>query len=797
MPPAQKIVVIAPQKERQVLRSCGVLPDRCFQDIASLSNTLDEGDISPVCLWPYNIDYANTGPLVENLQEVQADVPAFLGLGIAENNDQIKANEKIIASIFGAIVLHIVFLDEQISSRGYVRLNPLEEISEWGMNFRKAVDSRFPNEYNVHFKNHVLVLVSRYSQVSATEKELQKFRASINHDGSGVFCSCYFMDYNLFIGETSEIYHSEDVWSIMVSRLIMAFMLSLGADIRRHFWQCPGVKVWNAQECMVSIERDSGIYVLDDAFQKTLHLIQEKIAVHDSSNLNEELKSWASCSADSCPDDFGLLKPDYTTNTDEQPEWRTIPKGGWSNFDAKKCAANTADDNRWKNPADEMRITFHKWINSNSPTDFSDFVHKLFENIKRSSALLFSSLDILSAQMDEACKSINMTENEFKAIAQTEQQRRKVLEDIRDEAVEMDRARAHYVGYGMGLFITVAIALMFGWGIWRITQLLGGDVVMPIVLTGAIWAGSLLAMLIMLGFHSKRGKKGVSHIIEQSKEADTLMAKRDQHAKNILVQSIEMRNAMNINAIRFRVWALLKRTQSILQTELQPYPPVILETLGHVPEAGTSNNNTPRDKFLAKTRKSIGPFPITNNSLMEKDIEALANAAVFGNQENQQYDGETFCKLWRRICSTDSQNMGYHPAKLFINEVHSFVLQYLEKLVQVIDRHVIQCNRENIRTVFEDWFNAIENDEFAHFATAAINGTVLNDVLQLRCFVFIKNGNEWIKEPHNYNENDEIVVKPSTAMDTFPILAFRYQEYCVDFDLTVDGLLTFKEVRND
>ena len=798
--PTPKIIVIAPQKERQALRSCGVLPDRCFRDVVDDTHTPDGDHFSPVCLWPYDIKYTGTAPLVENLKQIPPDVPAFLGLGIAESDDQLKENELAIAALFGAIIVHIVFLDERIGSRGYAKLNPLEAISEWGMNFRKAMDTRFPNEYYVRFENHILVLISPHNQVSATEEDLQRFRACLA-PGSGVFSSCYFLNYNLRIGKSKELFYSMDVWSVMVSRLIMAFMLSQGSDIHEHFWKDHGIKVWNAQECLLSIEKDSGTQVIDEAFKKTFSLIQEKVvAHHDKNGFEERLKIWSSPShTGNQPEAIDPIKPDYATVPNEPPEWRTLPKGGWSDFDAKLCVENTADDNHWKNSSDVRQLLVQNWINENPPTDFSPFVNDLFENVKRSSALLFCGLDILSDQMQEAGNRKKGTEDEFKALAQTEQQRRKVLEDIKDEAVEMGRAQAHYVGYGMGVFITVVIALMFGWVIWRITQLLGGGVVMPIVLTGAIWAGSLLAMLMVLGFHSKRGKIGVNHIISQSIAADRLMVQRDQHARNILVQSIETRDELNINAIRFRVWALLKRTQSILQTELQPYSPVIWEALGHVPEVGTSSVNAQRDKFLAKTRKTIGPFSISDGSFMKKDIEALADEAVFGKQANQLFKDEPFCKRWKRICNTDCQNMGYHPAKLFIDEVHSFVLQYLEKLIQVMDRHVIEKKRMEIQNELMAWFEAIikniKNDGFAHFATAAIDGTQLNDELQFPCFVFIKEA--WIENlPDDYNRNG-IAVKSSTAMEIFPILALRYQEYRLDFALTDEGLLTFKEVEND
>ena len=102
------LVVFIPEKEREPLRSSGVLPPSWFEEC---NRSLWDGAGDRVYFWPHMPDYetATAG------RGGNPPPPAQL-LGLETKGDEWMRSENLVAKLFGATVLHVLFLDDEVDA---------------------------------------------------------------------------------------------------------------------------------------------------------------------------------------------------------------------------------------------------------------------------------------------------------------------------------------------------------------------------------------------------------------------------------------------------------------------------------------------------------------------------------------------------------------------------------------------------------------------------------------------------------------------------------------------------------
>lgn len=579
----------------------------------------------------------------------------------------------------------------------------------------------------------------------------------------------------------------------------------------------------------------SGSEVMNEAFAETLHLIQEEIGKEHESDDYQEILETKPEFYDRKAEDIGVLLPrgaDFSrikNLTDfkqwvfgpNQPDWRRIGFGGWSDFSAGGCASETVGDEHWQDGLKQLIDNYFRWQLANAPKDYSRAANAMFDGVKYSSALLFGKMNELLKLLAISSSFDNTATGNLKAIGAIEKNRKNSIEKLKADSKDMDKAIAHYVGYGTSMFFLAIVSLMCGWVLWRVRTFIGLDMTTLFPLFGSFVVGGVISVVVLNTLHSWRGKIGVKNIIRQSEELDNMMVNRDELARTILIEGKEMRDQLQLRSVRFRIWALLQRIQTILLTELQPRSSEIDDLFCKNDDAQSADeDDNDRDvQFKRFTRNIIGPFKITNGAKMHNDIMAVVREWMLG----EGYTGtlgnyENFKSLWKRLCLVDKECNGYFPAKLFINELGFFVRRFMDGLMHVIDDNVMQNHMNEIRNRLEDWCGDIQWMQFAYFATGAIKGEYINEEIQTPGFVYVDGDNPSV----NIVGLREVLpldftIRSSSLLSQVGMLAFLYQEYCVDFriyksvdkngekdagetscngDNAKDGILILREVSN-
>ena len=241
------IVVFMQEDKREALRKVGGLPDdwiTAFDDNGFLT-TSAEGRPA-ILFWPHKISYKK-GPEAVNTDK-PFDVAAYLGATAAEEGEEKRRHEREVYSAFcNTVAVHIVFLEPEKKGdvSKYLQLHSFGELAEWGRSFKMALDQRFPKRTNA---KHILVVVVSGEQIKTSREEILNFKSMLNDSG---FSRFYLLDHDLGRGKSGKNFHATDVWSIMLERLLLFFVLTeeSGADLDSN---CKAKSlIWQAFECRI------------------------------------------------------------------------------------------------------------------------------------------------------------------------------------------------------------------------------------------------------------------------------------------------------------------------------------------------------------------------------------------------------------------------------------------------------------------------------------------------------------------------------------------------------------------
>ena len=288
---SQVVVMMESQSDREALQDGGVLPAGTFHSFDELVDGRIAGGDGLVYLWPHD-----PGPMMD--AEGRPSSLAVL-VGKTDVGEEGQRAEVYFSHLFGKTLVHVMFLDKASEDGGFVgrkvSFDSLDKVRRWGVRFDEAIRSRFSDE-QARTINHVLVLVARGGQVTTTRDELEKFLQCLRDSQRTYGCLrvCYFLDYNLEVEDGRvPLFHSEQVWPVMVSRLLLRLLMVGGWENDGKFLSS-GFHLWRAEDFVFGLPtarmsqiwesqlRQSYLRLEDTTIRRNVSTI---VGTADSSNL--------------------------------------------------------------------------------------------------------------------------------------------------------------------------------------------------------------------------------------------------------------------------------------------------------------------------------------------------------------------------------------------------------------------------------------------------------------------------------------------------------------------------------
>ena len=812
------IVVAAPGSARERLRRSDVLPHHLFRDIAA-EQLWEEHSAPSVYLWPYDIPYSHSDELREKILERVGDVPAFFGMSSKEAKDH---QERMLSRIlFGSVVVHILFLDNRKTdttpgyeerNETYAQFCTFSEIVQWSRNLKQVMDVRFLN--NNSKSHHILILVSCGQQVVTTKEEIDELNKLIGPSNSRdykPFRSCYFLDLNLVPGASGKIFHSKYIWDVLISRFLLALLLSQekNNNALKPLWEKnPGIKVWRASDCTISVQRDTSQAILKKILEKVAKELQNQLVSKDG-DMGERLALLQDVSDDSNSLDHKLV-PHWSGNMPEFQKWTGKQNAkwsfsmlsssffcNWSDLQASEYEQEIETPEQWRESFEQLKQVRTSWCAAHPPADYTSAVENFFSIVHKKPGELGSFISQLFGKMDSTYKKqLADKENHpkyWEKIVAVEKSRQQLLKRLAEDCKEFKKAQNYYVGRGIAMLVLVAVTAFSCWIIWRVLGLFGEFLkIFPwiLLLSGMVFAGGAVAYVLVMLLHNFTGTRAAGKIMAECKEADEKMQQRDDLVREMFFDGIKKRNILNLQCVRFRTWLLANRTLSILQTEMQPQLSTLLEVQDDSVQDRKSaellaDPDHVRDAYLKLTRSSVGPIRIEKADDELQELKEMISGS----------GDDSFLSLWKKICTEDRMNAGYFPAKMFVSRIRGFVTSFLENIHRGLFEESIQKSKEKLKDGLDQYIQKVDTIDSESLLSASLPSYAGQQTKLL--FVnssfkdFLPDGETNIAIDGRYS---------SKLLETTRTAALFYQEFDVDFDLkpipgseaTDSGQLTFK-----
>ena len=783
------IVVIAPSKDRKALRKCGVLPESAFR---SFEEQNDIGNNGAINLWPHDITYTLSDDWVARVEHEPVEFSVFLGMDKAGDDEELHANEARIVRLLGSTVVHIVFLDKNVNERCYAEFRSFEEITQWSQQFKAVLDVRFRNEQTLQQVENVLVVVARGGQVQTSQAELDAFMVCVGEDAC--FKSCFFLDYNLSVADTHDLFHSQAVWDVMVGRLLLAFLLS--REQQSPIWTHGGVSLWMAGECVIDLSED----YYGDQVNNTLNKAYKKLP---------DMLDNAEGDGGKVVDAPAGVKMDLPElKIPESDGLRLIDNVGWADWPVGNFVALMTEElSRWKPVFEEVKGKADRWRLSHVfSSNKVEATQNIFSRSHTNPGVLFKESEELGktvrAARDKLRKGVQgELRNYWREVVDAEKERRAKLDELEKCGRELVRAQGHYVGIAPCLWVAFAVVGSCCMSIGLLSHALGLGLWIALWLGLFIVLGALSAISLVWWRHATNGEAGAKALVDIGKEADEQMVARDRASRKMMECATDMRHRLRVQNLHFKTLLLLDRIKAILITEIQPAT-VMVESADDdthcLNDEETTYSSGRRTAFILRTCKPLAP----HNKEMVTGGMAKINT-IIAEWWDSPVGTNSFKAFWSKLChTTDKADSGNFPARIFIPAIRDFIMRFKERIRLEVGHQTLQNNSDGIGEDLQKWLkHACDSNRNREFCSGAITGEHVREIEQDGMKIFVRNENNLF----NIKALETLVkgwgvntpLTSSTALDSLPQLAFFYQTFSVKF--TVDDVtrhLTFKEVSD-
>ena len=670
------LVVFIPERERGALRSSGVLPPSWYE---MCGRALWNGAGDRVYLWPHALDYENV-----SAAGGVPPPPAQL-LGLETKGDEGLRSENLVAKLFGATVLHVLFLDDAVEGTpGLADTAPLLKLLRWVRLFGESVRAWFADTQNRNIR-HVAVVVARTGAFHLSEEQLKAFSDDFKDDG--VVRTCYLVNARLEVGLGHDALHATYLWPVIVGRLILRILIELSMENPSGGIFLPGVHLIRSFEYLIECpdaEAEGLKKETQDAVYQVIHETPEVAVVEDGQSrrpqiVNREIGV------------FPGLPESLSSYARQQPDKKAVD---WYREDIAELVARVNDDARWIEARDRARTDFaareRKQFLEKEPDRVME-AREIFCRVAKDPGNITREERSLKDKLPSDTYSKDVIYEKWQAMVQAEQARKKAQRDLETAGGEMVRAQNHYVTAPYGIMAVVATSIFCGFALVRLLWSIAGNgsLLVAIVLSALSMVGAVFAWLTVSWFHRRAGIMAMGELRGLAEKVDATMDLRHAAAVKV-VRAAEARHNVGLRRGAIAVLQrLLARVGRIVGHELQsPTPGAFYqkpeEAGAVVSTPGQSADGEGRREelavFGARTRFSHELTCRVSDINGHNRSPHVEKVIVEAFRERGE---KSFRAFWERLCAeTDGLNQqGNYPAQIFVPRIREWFRSFGGRLV--------------------------------------------------------------------------------------------------------------------
>ena len=770
------LVVFIPEKERDALRSSGVIPASWYE---MCGRTLWEGAGNRVYLWPHDADYKSA-----TAGGGRPPPPAEL-LGLETRGDEWMRSENQVAKLFGSTILHVLFLDDEVQgSPGLVDAAPLIALSRWIRSLGDSICTWFAETQNRNIR-HVAVVVARKGFFHLSDDQLRAIEGELTD--SGALKTCYFVDSRLEVNLEHDALHAACLWPVIVGRLLLRVLIELNSENSSEGIFLPGVHLIRSFEYLMDCPSDKVAEVAQSAQQAVYRLIHLEGMEGESGTGNAsrrlEVKNREN-------NGFAELKTRLS-------EYGGVPsplsrRVDWHRVDVDNLVNMTNDDSLW-NPA-RAKARVH----------FAECERKMFREKEKDRVMearaVFGRVAKNPGNIDDEARRLHEQEppdtwgrdiiyDKWRAMVHAELARKEAQKQLADAGHEMKRAQNHYVTVPYGMLAVVAASLFCGYALFRTFWALAGSdsLLVVLVLSSLSFVGAVGACLAMSWFHRRAGRMAMDELCAIKESVDAKMD--DRHAASVeIVKTAEARHSVGLRRAAIAVLKrLLERVGRIVARELQSPTVDVSYRNGDANETegaqtSTRDGDLRRDElevFAAQTRflHSVAGNATEIGGTRSSNVDQVIRGAFRESGE------KSFKTFWSRLCAeTDGLNQqGNFPAQVFVPRIRNWFKDFGDDLVMAQKIDLIENSRGNAAvssslSVLPKEFGDLRGDSGFALASAHVESDKVENSPRA---VFLPSAAGFLADVRQLlggAAGGEIEIRETNVLDGLPQVAFFFQD---------------------
>ena len=768
------LVVFIPEKERDALRSSGVMPASWYE---MCSRTLWEGAGNRVYLWPYDADYKSA-----TAGGGRPPPPAEL-LGLETRGDEWMRSENQVAKLFGSTVLHVLFLDDEVQgSPGLADAAPLLALSRWIRSLGDSICTWFAETQNRNIR-HVAVVVARKGFFHLSDDQLRMIEGELKD--SGALKTCYFVDSRLEVDLEHDALHAACLWPVIVGRLLLRMLIELSSENSSGGIFLPGVHLIRSFEYLMDCPSDKVAEVAQDAQHAACRLIHlegmEGEAGASGASRRPEVKNREN-------NGFSELK---TRLSEYGGVPSSLPRGTeWHRLDVDDLVRKTNDDSLWNSARAQARVHFAECERKMFREKEKDRVMEaraVFSRVAKSPGSIDDEARRLHEQEPHDTWGRDIIYEKWRAMVLAELDRKEAQKRLADAGREMGRAQNHYVTAPYGMLAVVAASLFCGYALFRTFWALGGSLLVALVLSSLAFAGAVGACVSMLWFHRRAGQMAVGELLAIKESVDAKMD--DRHAASVeIVKTAEARHSVGLRRAAIAVLQrLLERVGRIVGRELQSPTVDVSYRRGdaeepdgsQIPTKGADLRREELEVFAAQTRflHSVDGNATDAGGAKGSNVDKVISVAFRESGE------KSFRAFWSRLCEeTDGlTQQGNFPAQVFVPRIRNWFKEFGDDLVMAQKLDLIENSKGNaavsrLQSVLPEEFGDLRGDSGFALASAHVESDKVENSPRT---VFIPRAAGILADVRQLlggAAGGEIEIRETNVLDGLPQVAFFFQD---------------------
>lgn len=672
------VAFVGGKTDREALRQCGVMPPEWFPDALGMGTETGER----VWLWPHDPDVA-----AAERPGVPPHPGELLGLP-CETESQRRLTERRLAKLFGAWVVHVLFLEQGTGTEmGRTGLGVVIRRARWVRRLRESVRYWFSDEQARNIR-HLAVAVAQGGAVDATQEDIDSLNREIGRKEA--FTALYFAGHQIETENENDVLSTKALWPTMTGRLLLRFLVALKGDnpeLDGIF--AGGIHLWKAGELLFEYPEEA----LSDKLKTDLPRLYRAIdrsghAASGEGGANGTM--WAMA-----PVFPGLQR---SLRAFGPPIGGSID-GDWHKAEVERLAAERLDDGRWA----ELRVAARNHFvrlegeahaegwGSGGMADFAP--EPVFKAVADNPRVIGGELEKVSA-MAEA-PEVASEESAYKSwlsVVTAEKKRRAAQAKLSGAGAELAKAQRHYVTALYGAAAAVSVSSASGCALFWLLWAMGGDGAWPLAAGCAALAavGAFVAWGTMSKVHCRAGCAAYKRFAKLAEAVDRAMDERHGAAAETTITAETAHRRLLREVARVALERLLNRIYRIVRKELESPP--LSATVRDNPETDAPSGDgggqvvltddeaelrNQRETYLGLSRWTADAGQLAGASVeAEKRVETLLAEVEAATGDH------SFPAFWKQACDKyDWARQGNFPAVAVIPELRRWVAELVGGLL--------------------------------------------------------------------------------------------------------------------